>query len=457
MNTTFVMDKEQNASYILINNEERSLSTILFAAKTMRTVFIPLIVAIGLCGNTLSLMVFSARSMRRSSCSVFLASLAAVDNTFLVNLLFTWIDGEMVTIISTDILCQVLIYFTYVTSFLSVWFVVGFTCERYIAICFPLKRTFLCSVKREKTAVIALILVACGLYNFSIWTSGMQQFGPKLKCSLKMEYIQFLNIVTWIDTLLTMVIPFFIIIIVNSLVLRTIIQGFLKSNAVVRVSSSTVSVKYYKKSNKKKSGTRFISCDLNENWELPQIECYPYCRQGSIPSLPNAEPKPGDFYDNTMQAEYMCSSGSYMFSGTPYIFCDQNGNWGNPEITCYPYCTQESIPFVPNAEPKPGYSYVNTIQAEYMCSSGSYMFSVTTSLSIQVKSRLRRNVLSTAAKDARNTEHEDLLMLRAKNTINDNVFPHKPIATINGMNTVRIVFAANSIVDNDFASLLAKM
>ncbi|WAR09688.1 CLTR2-like protein [Mya arenaria] len=253
MNTTFVMEKEHNTSNVLINNDELSLSTILFAAKTMRTVFIPLIVAIGLCGNTLSLMVFLSQSMRQSSCSVFLASLAAVDNTILVNLLFTWIDGEMVTIISTDLLCQVLIYFTYVTSFLSVWFVVGFTCECYIAICFPLKRTFLCSVKREKIAVVALILAACGLYNFSLWTSRMQQFGPKLKCSLKMEYIQLLNIVTWIDTLLTMVIPFFIIIIANLLVLRTIIQGSLKSNALVRVSSAFVSVKCCEESNKKKS------------------------------------------------------------------------------------------------------------------------------------------------------------------------------------------------------------
>ncbi|WAR09687.1 hypothetical protein MAR_034763 [Mya arenaria] len=67
-----------------------------------------------------------------------------------INLLLTWIDSEVVTIISTYILCQVLIYFTYVTSFLSVWFIVGFTFERYIAICFPLKRTSLCSVKREK-------------------------------------------------------------------------------------------------------------------------------------------------------------------------------------------------------------------------------------------------------------------------------------------------------------------
>ncbi|WAR09685.1 hypothetical protein MAR_034761, partial [Mya arenaria] len=52
-----------------------------------------------------------------------------------------------------------------------------------------------------------------------------------------MEYIQFLNSVTWVDTFLTMVIPFFIIIIVNTLVLRTIIRGRLQSRHSVVISN----------------------------------------------------------------------------------------------------------------------------------------------------------------------------------------------------------------------------
>ena len=209
----------------------RTLPPLILAVKTMRTVCIPVIVAVGFCGNTLCLMVFSARSMKRSSCSVFLGSLAAVDNSFLLSLLLTWIDGELVPVITTDFSCQLLIYLTYTTSFLSVWFIVGFTCERYIAICFPLKRNLMCSVKREKIVVICLTLIAGVIYNFSFWTSGMQQFGPKRKCVMNIEYMYFLNIVTWIDTFLTMVIPFFIIVTVNSLVLKTILQCPVKKTA----------------------------------------------------------------------------------------------------------------------------------------------------------------------------------------------------------------------------------
>ncbi|WAR09683.1 LOW QUALITY PROTEIN: hypothetical protein MAR_034759 [Mya arenaria] len=52
-----------------------------------------------------------------------------------------------------------------------------------------------------------------------------------------MEYIQFLNIVTWVDTFFTMVIPLFIIILVNSLVLRTIIRGPLQFSHSVVISN----------------------------------------------------------------------------------------------------------------------------------------------------------------------------------------------------------------------------
>ena len=222
--------------------EVPTLSPIVMAAKHLRRICIPIIVAIGLCGNTLSLMVFSAQSMKKTSCSVFLGSMAGADNLFLLSLLITWFDGEIATIITHDLSCQLLIYFTYVTSFLSVWFIVGFTLERYIAICFPLKRQVMCSVRREKIAVACMTLSAAIMYNYSFWTAGMQEFDSKQECLLHRKHFHFLNIVTWIDSFLTMVIPFFIIIIVNSLVLKTIIQCPLKfisaSNRSFRNSTS---------------------------------------------------------------------------------------------------------------------------------------------------------------------------------------------------------------------------
>lgn len=191
------------------------------AVKIMRFVCIPLISCIGLCGNTLSLLVFSTRSMKRSSCSVFLASLAVVDNIFLVSLIISWVDGEIDMILISDFPCQLLVYTTYVTSFLSVWFIVGFTIERFIAICFPLHSNLLCSVFREKVTVGVLTIVALVMYNFSFWTTLAV---PEDGCLHKIEYLQFLNIATWIDTMLTVIIPFLVIAVVNTMVLRAVMK-----------------------------------------------------------------------------------------------------------------------------------------------------------------------------------------------------------------------------------------
>jgi len=60
-----------------------------------------------------------------------------------------------------------------VASFLSVWYVVCFTVERYLMIRFPLKRQEICRPGRAKAVVGSLAGVALVLYNFAIWTSGV--------------------------------------------------------------------------------------------------------------------------------------------------------------------------------------------------------------------------------------------------------------------------------------------
>ena len=195
--------------------------------KLLRSICVPLIVGAGLFGNTLCFMVFVTKNMRQSSCSVFLASLAFADNSFLICLLLTWIDGDVRTIMKTDFACQVLIFMTYITSFLNAWFIVGFTCERFLAICLPLRTGYMCSVFREKVTVITLCISACLMYSFSFWTTGLIQWGPSKRCSHKIDFFQFLSVVTWIDTFMTMLIPFCVILCINSLVLRTVIKGTL--------------------------------------------------------------------------------------------------------------------------------------------------------------------------------------------------------------------------------------
>ena len=211
-----------NFSFNGLNISGVSQSPWINAAQITRNVLIPVISAVGLVGNTLSLLVFRSKRMRKSPCSVFQASLAVVDNTFLIGLLVTWIDGECKAFLTFDFACQLLIFITYVTSFLSVWFIVGFTCERFVAIYFPLRRKLICNDRRQKIIVVLLTCLASVLYQFSFWTLEMQQWNDSLKCLFKQEHYNFLNIVVWIDTFITMVIPFIVITILNTLIVRAV-------------------------------------------------------------------------------------------------------------------------------------------------------------------------------------------------------------------------------------------
>ncbi len=53
---------------------------------------VPLIILVGLVGNSLSFVVFVCTHLKRSSCHIYLASLALADNLFLVCVSISWSD-----------------------------------------------------------------------------------------------------------------------------------------------------------------------------------------------------------------------------------------------------------------------------------------------------------------------------------------------------------------------------
>lgn len=186
---------------------------------TIYTIAVPIIVVIGFFGNAASIAVFTSSYLKRHSSSVFLAALAFFDNLFLIQLFITWLDQTTSNILSTTIACQIVVYITYFSGFLSVWLVVGFTTERYLAICHPLRAPMLCSTRRQKLAVAVLVLLALIIYNFAIWTTQVVQYGPRMSCSPVVDYIQIVRFITWVDTIITMVMPFVCIVYMNLMVI----------------------------------------------------------------------------------------------------------------------------------------------------------------------------------------------------------------------------------------------
>lgn len=198
------------------NIDEHGMATYNIA-KLMRNICIPTIVFIGVFGNFVSMLVFASNYLRSSSSSTFLVALAFVDNVFLLCLFLSWFDGSVKNILTSLPLCRIIAYSTYMSSFLSVWFVVGFTVERHIAICHPLHAKLFCTKVRERITVILLLIISVCLYHFSFWTTDVAIYPSEriARCSIDKSFIHFLNIVTWIDTVLTMLIPFLLICYMN--------------------------------------------------------------------------------------------------------------------------------------------------------------------------------------------------------------------------------------------------
>lgn len=127
--------------------------------------YTPLIVLAGSIGNILSVFVFFKTKLRKLSSSYYLAALGVSDTCFLLTSFCQWFNFTDVNLYNQNIFCQFFTYVSFVSCFLSVWYVVAFTVERFIAVLYPLKRQTMCTVRRAKIVLCGLT-VAGGVINF---------------------------------------------------------------------------------------------------------------------------------------------------------------------------------------------------------------------------------------------------------------------------------------------------
>jgi len=148
--------------------------------------YTPALVFIGSIGNILSVIVFFSKKLRKLSSSYYLAALSISDTCFLLSTLASWTTNIGVNVYNTNYFCQLSMYISGLSSFLSVWFVVAFTVERFVAVLFPLKRQSFCTVKRAKLVLTLLTAVGC-LSNLPYLIFTGPEF-PSFVCDAKKEF-----------------------------------------------------------------------------------------------------------------------------------------------------------------------------------------------------------------------------------------------------------------------------
>lgn len=96
--------------------------------------YTPILVYLGAIGNLLCIYVFQSPKLKKLSTSCYLSALAISDTVFLVALFTVWLTMVGIDVFNKSGSCQVIVYLTAVCSFLSAWFVVAFTVERFVAV-----------------------------------------------------------------------------------------------------------------------------------------------------------------------------------------------------------------------------------------------------------------------------------------------------------------------------------
>jgi hypothetical protein len=165
-------------------------------------------------------VVFLNTHLKMRSSSYYLAALSAADFGFLATLLLVWLNSNVgVQVFNKDGWCQGLVYISSVCSFLSVWLIVAFTVERFIAIQYPLHRPRMCTVARAKAIVALLAVVALLSHLYSFVTAGLvrQDDGSDV-CDMLEEYRETMRIINIVDSLVTLIAPLILIIVMNTMI-----------------------------------------------------------------------------------------------------------------------------------------------------------------------------------------------------------------------------------------------
>ncbi|KAK6962980.1 hypothetical protein BgiMline_033102 [Biomphalaria glabrata] len=138
-----------------------------------QTLILPAICVMGFFANTLSLMVFLQPCLRRLSCSFYLAAKSASDFVFLATVFIIWLVRVDIHVFNTTGVCQIVVFFSYLTAFISIWLAVVLTVENLLCIWRPWYVQRTCNATSACVLTFSIVAIGIALYQFSLWNNGI--------------------------------------------------------------------------------------------------------------------------------------------------------------------------------------------------------------------------------------------------------------------------------------------
>lgn len=196
----------------------------------------PVFYLIGIPCNPLCAFIWLGRHTRRNNSSAVYLGALSISHTiflplhfFVYELAYAWgiktFDGY--------VSCEVFFTLYYCPQYLAPLLVLGFTVERYIAICHPFVKERYCTVRRAVMVVLILLFASLALSSMQayLWT-----YDPEISgCNHRSEvrYSSFPNLWTWITELIVFGVAPLAALVFNVLVIREIRSLTTRGPAVI--------------------------------------------------------------------------------------------------------------------------------------------------------------------------------------------------------------------------------
>lgn len=217
----------------------------------------PGIITIGCIGNLISLKVFTSKVMRRLSASLYLAALSVSDlMVLLIHVLLVWLNkglprwpGEhRVVLMNMNGLCHSFLFFSYTFRLASVWLIVIFTIERFIAVCRPLHRKRLCTKPFARKLILTVFIFGAALSIYKPLLSGVYIHGvdqePVCTRNPNYDHVSFVLDSLYGAIILTIV-PFIVIASLNICILRRLVgTGHPQKNPKLVIRENRIRVEF---------------------------------------------------------------------------------------------------------------------------------------------------------------------------------------------------------------------
>ncbi|RUS80918.1 hypothetical protein EGW08_011330, partial [Elysia chlorotica] len=170
---------------------------------------LPCIVLPGILLNGVSCLVFTSSDLKKLSSSVYIFALLVSDTGVLLGLFIVWLEAVDFKINHVNGVCQGLVFSTYTFSFLSVWYVVCVTVENYITICHPCRIKTMCTRRRATVTCLCVFVASVFLYGATPFAAEVRysEDGNFGICSERPEFRRFMQAFTYVDSLLTLLVP----------------------------------------------------------------------------------------------------------------------------------------------------------------------------------------------------------------------------------------------------------